>query len=92
MNDFYLETKKDGIFEFVPANETIKHTKGLLFDSLAYRYIVAREGKRQSEIEEGKRYNVKDNWDRIIKYANDSYKRDLLKFLELLDEAIGEHD
>lgn len=92
MIDLYLKTKEDGTIEAIPTNEANKHTKGLLFDSLAYRYIVAREGKRQSEIEEGKKYNVKDNWDRIVKYANDSYKRDLLKFLELLDEAIGEHD
>ena len=92
MNNLYLKRKEDGTIEVVPTNEANKHTKGLLFDSLAYRYIVAREGKRQSEIEEGKRYNVKDSWDRIVKYANDSYKRDLLKFLELLDEAIGEHD
>lgn len=92
MNNLYLKRKEEGTIEVVSTNEANKHTKGLLFDSLAYRYIVAREGKRQSEIEEGKRYNVKDNWDRIVKYANDSYKRDLLKFLELLDEAIGEHD
>lgn len=92
MNNLYLKRKEEGTIEVVLTNEANKHTKGLLFDSLAYRYIVAREGKRQSEIEEGKRYNVKDNWDRIVKYANDSYKRDLLKFLELLDEAIGEHD
>lgn len=92
MNDFYLKVKEDGTFESVSANETIKHSKGLLFDSLAFRYMKAREAEKQLEITEGKIHNEKFNWKRIIDHANESYTRDLIKFLDLLDEAVGEHD
>lgn len=63
--------------------EMNKHTKGYIYDSLMYRYIRAREAMAELE---------------SIKYHKDqnstwkSAQRDMLRFSEILNEAIGEHD
>ena len=72
-------------------DEHEKHLKGYMYDSLVYRYqlalykaslkdaedIVMKENISKKEAEARARYN---------------YGRDLLKFIQILDEAIGEHD
>ena len=65
-----------------------KHLNGYLYDSLIYRYIRAREHMAEWEWER----------DRCSKEARDRgfyfemAKRDIMRFCEILNEAIGEHD
>lgn len=67
--------------------EDNKHLKGYIFDSLVYRYMMARDKQMEYENiidkQEGK-YNPNAR----SKQAN----RDKMRFIEILDEAIGEHD
>ena len=65
-----------------------KKLKGYQYDSLVYRYIRAREHMAEWEWER----------DRCSREARDRCfyfemaKRDIMKFCEILNEAIGEHD
>lgn len=61
-----------------------KHLKGYIYDSLVYRYIRAREAMAEYE------WSQNNNHDRI--YYHDLAKRDIMRFIQILDEAIGEHD
>lgn len=68
-----------------------KHLKGYMFDSLVYRFkdaqsksfmyevmtLKSTRGLSQIEAEEGVR---------------DKHNRDMMRFIQILDEAIGEHD
>lgn len=67
------------------------HLKGYIYDSLIYRYQLALY-----------KASLKDAQDIMIKehitqkeaeaITRKNYNRDLIKFCEILDEAIGEHD
>lgn len=61
-----------------------KKLKGYQYDSLVYRYIRAREAMAELE------------WSRSHKFEKSKYydvaKRDILRFCEILDETIGEHE
>lgn len=71
--------------------QLIPHTKGFMFDSLVYRFkdyqarafraevLQMKHDKNMTELEASQR--VKDRHD-----------RDLMRFIQILDEAIGEHD
>ena len=63
-----------------------KKLKGYQFDSLAYRYIRARE--QMAEYEYTKDPNVKNSKDHYRLQAN----RDILRFIQILNEVIGEHE
>lgn len=59
------------------------HLKGYIYDSLVYRYQLARERQLLYEISrEGS----------IPNSARKRYVRDVTKFIEILNEVIGEHD
>lgn len=68
-----------------------KHLKGYIYDSLVYRYQLALY-----------KASLKDAEDMVIRdyiskkeaeaKAREMYKRDMLRFCEILDEAIGERD
>ena len=60
-----------------------KHTKGYIYDSLVYRDIRAREAMGELEV-----IKFKDDRDIATKNA----RRDILRFCEILNEALGEHD
>ena len=63
-----------------------KHFKGYLYDSLVYRYIRARE--RMAELE-----YISDSYHQYDrKHYYEKANRDLMKFCQILNEAIGEHD
>ena len=62
-------------------NEHEKHLKGYMFDSLVYRY-------KQALTEA---YLYKSWWERT-EYDKKAMNRDLMRFIQILDEAIGEHD
>ena len=77
-------------------NNGIKFTlntkeKEYLYDSLCYRYIRAREQMAEYEYlrdcQSGKR-NINRDWVTYRERAN----RDIARFCEILNEAIGEHD
>lgn len=69
-----------------------KHLKGYLFDSLVFRYRLALANSLESEIQ--KVLNINDNWskDKAIELAIRNQQRDLMRFIEILNEAMGEHD
>ena len=67
-----------------------KHLNGYLYDSLCYRFIRAREQMAEYEYlrdRQSNKNNTKD-WTVYRQRAN----RDIMRFCEILDEAIGEHD
>lgn len=79
----------DNLIENV--NAVQKHAKGYLYDSLCLRYKIARMGCLEKE--------TNDLMDRLDESPSVAYKkalknadRDCLRFYELLDEAMGEHD
>ena len=59
------------------------HLNGYIFDSLMYRYQLARERQLMYEI-------MKENTN--PETARHRYGRDVMKFREILEEVIGEHD
>ena len=67
-----------------------KHLKGFLFDSLVYRYMRAREQMAEYEYLRDKQSNTVDHrdWLTYRRRAN----RDIARFIDILEEVIGEHD
>lgn len=63
-----------------------KHLKGYMFDSLIYRYKLARHKMTEFEIAADRRGQHDDSY-----YLNKE-ERDVMRFIQILDEAIGEHD
>ena len=75
-------------FEFELDNQ--KHLNGYLYDSLCYRYIRAREQMADYEYLrdcQSCKHGTRD-WMTYRERAN----RDIMRFCEILHEAIGEHD
>ena len=64
-------------------NEHEKHLKGYMYDSLIYRYQLARYTQADLEAQNDGTSIKKER-----KYA----QRDIMRFIQILDEAIGEHD
>ena len=59
------------------------HLKGYIFDSLVYRYMMARNAQTELEIKkEGITYEK----------AKSRADRDKMRFIQILNEVIGEHD
>lgn len=69
-----------------------KHLKGYLFDSLVFRYQLALEKNLESEIQKILSINDDLSKDKAIGLAIRNQQRDLMRFIEILNEAIGEHD
>ena len=59
------------------------HLKGYIFDSLMYRYMMARNAQIELDM-------IKEGID--YKAASKRAIRDEMRFMEILNEAIGEHD
>ena len=69
----------------------IIHTKGYMFDSLVYRFKDYQARAFQMEVVDYKNsYNMSELDAR--KKVKDKHDRDLMRFIEILNEAIGEHD
>ena len=68
-----------------------EHTKGFMFDSLVYRFKDYQARAFMAEVSDYKyNHNVSEMEARQrIKFSHD---RDLMRFIQILDEAIGEHD
>ena len=76
----------DYVKEKVKSNYNKKELKGYQYDSLVYRYIRAREQMAEYEYMKDSR----KEHDKAFYYAR--AHSDILRFCEILDEAIGEHD
>lgn len=64
-------------------DENKKHLKGYMYDSLVYRYQLARYTQADYEALQRNRDLFKER-----QYA----ERDIARFIQILNEAIGEHD
>lgn len=67
--------------------EEKKHLKGYMFDSLIYRYMAARQKALEYDLQACRRTQRGNK-----AYLHNEAKRDVMRFIEILDEAIGEHD
>lgn len=61
-----------------------KKIKGYGYDSLCLRYNIARDAQAQLEMQTIHKYSP----DKALSFA----KRDKMRFYEILDDLIGEHD
>lgn len=74
----------DYVKEKAESNYNKKKLKGYQYDSLVYRYIRAREKQAEYEYIYGK------TSDRTT--CDERANRDIMRFCQILDEAIGEHE
>ena len=95
MNNLKNNIKDDSLTETIKdyqnRDEYELHLKGYIYDSLVYRYQLALY-----------KASLKDAEDIMIRKcisrkeaeaeAQRNYNRDLMRFCQILDEAIGEHD
>lgn len=71
--------------------ENDKHLKGYMFDSLIYRFKNYQQKAFNYDV---MLYKAQKNLPRLDAeiVIKDRYERDLMRFIQILDEAIGEHD
>lgn len=79
--------KYDNYVEFFQERE--KHTKGYIYDSLCYRYQLARYKAMEMDINT---FAIDLGLKEAQKKAKVLYERDCMRFYQILDEVIGEHD
>ena len=72
-------------------DDLLIHTKGYMYDSLIYRFKDYQARAFQSEVVD---FKYKRNCSEIEarERVQDRHNRDLMRFIQILDEAIGEHD
>lgn len=72
-------------------DDMVTHTKGFAFDSLVFRFKDYQSRAFQSEVVD---YKYKHNTSEIEarQHVKDMHNRDLMRFIQILDEVIGEHD
>ena len=68
-----------------------EHTKGFMFDSLVYRFKDYQARAFMAEVNDYK-YNYNTSEMEARQKIKDMHNRDLMRFIQILDEAIGEHD
>lgn len=68
-----------------------RHIKGYMFDSLVYRFKDYQAKAFQIEVND---YKYKGNCSEMEarEIITSRHNRDLMRFIEILDEAIGDHD
>ena len=67
------------------------HIKGYMFDSLIYRFKDYQARAFRAEVLEYKHSHNVPELDAMM-VVRDRHNRDLVRFIQILDEAIGEHD
>ena len=65
-----------------------KKMRGYAFDSLIFRYKMARDAQKQAEIQKARK---EGNYNAELQ-AESMANRDLVRFIQILDDVIGEHD
>lgn len=78
-------------------DEGNKHLKGYIFDSLVYRYKLALEEAVQTRADKYTNFCIKRGFSKPRKEIEAHVRehvnqRDEMRFIQILDEAIGEHD
>ena len=68
-----------------------KHMKGFMFDSLVYRFKDYQARAFPLEVMDMK-HNRNLSEMEARERVKDRHNRDLMRFIQILDEAIGEHD
>ena len=68
-----------------------EHTKGFMFDSLVYRFKDYQARAFMAEVNDYK-YSHGTSEMEARQRVKDMHNRDLMRFIQILDEAIGEHD
>ena len=68
-----------------------KHMKGFMFDSLVYRFKDYQAKAFMSEVNNCKYSHAVSEME-ARQRIQDRHNRDLIRFTQILDEAIGEHD
>ena len=76
--------------DFQTCQEYKKELKGYMFDSLIYRFKDYQAKAFQSEVADYRYVNCCSEMEAREKIQN-RHKRDLMRFIQILDEAIGEH-
>ena len=72
-------------------DDLLIHTKGYMYDSLIYRFKDYQARAFQGEVIDYKYTHNSSEIDAREK-IRDRHNRDLMRFIQILDEAIGEHD
>ena len=67
------------------------HIQGYMFDSLVYRFKDYQARAFSAEVAEYK-YQHMTGEAEARQHVRDRHNRDLMRFIQILDEAIGEHD
>ena len=67
------------------------HINGYMFDSLVYRFKDYQARAFSAEVAEYKYRHMTDEAE-ARQYVRDRHNRDLMRFIQILNEAIGEHD
>lgn len=72
-------------------NDLIISTRGFAFDSLVFRFKDYQARAFQSEVVD---YKYKHNTSEVEarQHVKDMHNRDLMRFIQILDSIIGEHD
>ena len=68
-----------------------KHTKGFMFDSLVYRFKDYQARAFMAEVNDYKYSHCTSEME-ARQRVKDMHNRDFMRFIQILDEAIGEHD
>ena len=72
-------------------DDLLIHTKGYMYDSLIYRFKDYQARAFQSEVIDYK-YTHNSSEIEARERIKDRHNRDLMRFIQILDEAIGKHD
>ena len=68
-----------------------KHSKGFIFDSLVYRFKDYQSRAFMAEVNDYKYSHAVSEME-ARQQVHRRHDRDLMRFIQILDEAIGEHD
>lgn len=87
------ETREDSYNQVVAIEKKDdKHLKGYMFDSLIYRFMHYQQKAFDLEVKEYRyKHSLASELD-ARNYVQERHNRDLIRFIEILNEAIGEHD
>lgn len=72
-------------------NDIVIHSKGLAFDSLVYRFKDYQSRAFLTEVNDYKYKHACGEAEARMKVQG-MHTRDLMRFIQILDEVIGEHD
>ena len=88
MNNNHLKEMLNKSYNY---DELVISTRGFAFDSLVYRFKDYQARAFQAEVIDYKYKHNASEIDARIK-VRERHDRDLMRFIEILDSVIGEHD